>query len=76
MGIEEWRGNGPGSHCKHRRFTFGFSRLKSTPSGLGFSSVVECLPSKCKALGLVPSSGKKEKKESIPSLEWDVGEDM
>jgi len=27
----------------------------------GFSSVVECLPSKCKALGLVPSSEKKKK---------------
>ena len=29
----------------------------------GFSSVVECLPSKHKALGSVPSSEKKEKKE-------------
>jgi len=29
--------------------------------GWGFSSVVEHLPSKCKALGLVPSSEKKKK---------------
>lgn len=29
----------------------------------GFSSVVERLPSKCKALGLVLSSGGKKKKE-------------
>jgi len=29
--------------------------------GWGFSSVVERLPSKCKALGLVPSSGKKKR---------------
>jgi len=29
----------------------------------GFSSVVERLPSKCKALGSVPSSGKKKKKK-------------
>jgi len=31
--------------------------------GLGFSSVVERLPRKPKALGLVPSSGKKEPKK-------------
>jgi len=31
--------------------------------GWGFSSVVECLPSNRKALGSVPSSGKKKKKE-------------
>jgi len=31
--------------------------------GWGFSSVVEFLPSKCKALGSVPSAGKKEKEE-------------
>jgi len=31
--------------------------------GWGFSSVVEHLPSKRKALGLVPNSGKKEKKK-------------
>jgi len=30
---------------------------------LGFSSVVECLPSKCKALGSVPSSEKRKKKK-------------
>jgi len=31
--------------------------------GWGFSSAVERLPSKCKALGLVPSSEKKKKKK-------------
>jgi len=31
--------------------------------GWGFSSVVENLPSKCKALGSVPSSEKKKKKQ-------------
>jgi len=31
--------------------------------GWGFSSVVECLPSKCKALGSVPSSEKKKKEK-------------
>lgn len=30
--------------------------------GWGFSSVIESLPSKCKALGFVLNSGRKEKK--------------
>ena len=34
-----------------------------TSWGWGFSSVVERLPSKCKALGSVPSSEKKKKKK-------------
>jgi len=33
--------------------------------GWGFSSVVVCLPSKCKALGSVPSSEKEKKKHFI-----------
>jgi len=37
--------------------------------GWGFSSVVERLPRKCKALGLVPSSGKKEQKKKDDS-DW------
>jgi len=37
--------------------------LKSRPGGWGFSSVVERLPSKRKALGSVPSSEKKKKKK-------------
>jgi len=36
---------------------------KDISRGWGFSSVVERLPSKCKALGLVPSSKKKKKKK-------------
>jgi len=38
------------------------SELKRQSRGWGFSSVVEGLPSKCKALGSVPSSEKKKKK--------------
>jgi len=40
--------------------------LRSAVRGWGFSSVVERLPSKRKALGLVPSSEKKEKKSAVP----------
>jgi len=36
------------------------SKFKCIIKGWGFSSVVECLPSKRKALGLVPSSERKE----------------
>jgi len=35
--------------------------IKKEEGGWGFSSVAERLPSKCKALGSVPSSGKKKK---------------
>jgi len=37
--------------------------LKFGRKGWGFSSVVERLPRKLKALGSVPSSGKKKKKK-------------
>jgi len=37
--------------------------------GWGFSSVVECLPRKCKALGSVPSSEKKNQKKKKRVLE-------
>jgi len=37
--------------------------LRVNEGGWGFSSAVECLPSERKALGLVPSSGKKNKKK-------------
>jgi len=41
--------------------------IKKCPRGWGFSSVVERLPRKRKALGLVPSSEKKnQKKKSVP----------
>jgi len=48
--------------------------LKVAPWGWGFSSVVERLPSKRKALGSVPSSKKKkkEKKKSSPMIGMDT----
>jgi hypothetical protein len=38
--------------------------MKIKKRGWGFSSVVERLPSKCKALGSVLSSGKKKKRQN------------
>jgi hypothetical protein len=51
----------------------GGPRLYSIPvlEGWAFSSVVECLPSKNKAVGSVLSSGKKKK--TIPVLEAEAG---
>jgi hypothetical protein len=43
--------------------------LRPTMGGWGFSSVVECLPSKLKALGSVLSSGKEKKKKRRPKME-------
>jgi len=45
-----------------------WNKTKEWALGWGFSSVVECLPRKRKALGSVPSSGKKKKKEK--EKEW------
>jgi len=42
--------------------------LKSVVRGWGFGSVVEHLPSKRKALGLVPSSEKKKRKKKKKSV--------
>jgi len=41
--------------------------------GWGFSSVVECLPSKRKALGSVLSSGGKKKKIASWACDWSFG---
>jgi hypothetical protein len=58
-------------------FLFSFSRcLLSNQKvwGWGFSSVVERLPSKCKALGSVLSSGKKEKERK--GVDFRSGENL
>jgi hypothetical protein len=45
---------------------FRNNKVKSLSHGLGCSSMEKCLPSMCKALGLIPSTKKeKEKKKHI-----------
>jgi len=58
-----WEDPGYCSLCYPRQVALGSIR-KQVGRGWGFSSAVEHLPSKCKALGSVLSSGKKNKKKN------------
>jgi hypothetical protein len=47
--------------CKFKASLSHMARSVSPYKGLGYSSMVECLPSKSKALGSITNNGKKKK---------------